>query len=453
MISLLCDALEVPLLLDDPGAPVRLNAAAAARLGVSEATSLAEALAAGGLSRADVAGISAALGRARMGEESLLVLATGERAVVFRWGPSGCGVVLARPAIKPGHEIAADISHEIANALAAITGWARLARQGSDASEALVLIENSATSAWAAARRILGKEPHSRAESLDLSAFVEEVARLLSWKARECGVEVRVSAEPAIRVIGDRGHAWSIVWNLAINALDALTDGGQLALWVSRVGGRAVLDVVDDGPGMTSAVLERAFERRFTTKASGSGLGLALVKETAEALGGSVEIDSEPGRGTRVRVELPCPSLGRAEGRRASGVYYAGPLRGHALVVDDDDGVREMIATALRTRGAEVTAVASAGEALAQAGPFDLAVLDLQLEGTHGDELLAELRRKGVVKHGMLVSGAEPPRHPTPGGAPDAVLRKPFELDDLFGLVPDQMRVEGEGRDDATRTL
>jgi CheY-like chemotaxis protein/two-component sensor histidine kinase len=391
--------------------------------------------------------------RAGDSQASSVPLAEDERAIVLTEG-AAVGVVLAGPPARTERQAAADISHELANALAAITGWARLARQGTDATEALELIESNATNAWTAARHILGKGGPARERSLDLSAFIEEVGRLVSWKARERGLDVRVAVEPGLRVVGDRGHAWSIFWNLAINALEALSRGGRLELRAKRKGGRAVIEVIDDGSGMTPEVRARAFERRFTTKPTGSGIGLALVKQTVERLGGSISLESEPGRGTHVTVELPSPTQTRREARRASGVFYAGPIHGRVLVVDDDDGVREMIATALRTRGAEVIALASADAALAADGPFDFAVLDLQLEGTQGDDLLARLRAKGIVSRGLLVSGAEHPRHSTPGGRPNAVLRKPFELDELFGLVPEDMRGdESDDQDGATRRL
>jgi CheY-like chemotaxis protein len=83
-------------------------------------------------------------------------------------------------------------------------------------------------------------------------------------------------------------------------------------------------------------------------------------------------------------------------------------------------------------RGAEVVAVGSPAAALAEPGPFALAVVDLRLPELTGDALAARLRAAGSVQRVLLVTGMEPPEHYAPGGEPDAVLRKPFELEDLF---------------------
>jgi DNA-binding response OmpR family regulator len=123
----------------------------------------------------------------------------------------------------------------------------------------------------------------------------------------------------------------------------------------------------------------------------------------------------------------------RAPGtKRSSGVYYAETLAGRVLVVDDDASLREMIAAALAMRGAEVVAVGSPEAALAERGPFALAIVDLRLPELTGDALAARLRAAGTAQRVLLITGMEPPEHYAPGGVPDAVLRKPFELEELF---------------------
>ena len=193
--------------------------------------------------------------------------------------------------------------------------------------------------------------------------------------------------------------------------------------------------VEDDGPGMSEEQQRRAFEPYFTTKADGTGLGLALVKQTVGELGGSIELKSVWGSGTRFTVALPLAagsSTRRPAHKRSSGVFYAEPIPHRVLVVDDDLGLREMIATALGMRGADVVAVGSADAALAEKGPFALAIIDLLLPDQRGDALLARLRATGVAEVGLLVTGTEPPANLVPDGTPDVLLRKPFELEELF---------------------
>ena len=121
--------------------------------------------------------------------------------------------------------------------------------------EALDLIEMSAESAWSAAQRVLRDLRSQREpipESVDLSAFVDEAARLLGPKAMGKNVQIRTSIEPGLRVRGDRGSAWSIVWNLAANAVEALQPGGTVELRLAASGETAVLEVEDNGPGMSA---------------------------------------------------------------------------------------------------------------------------------------------------------------------------------------------------------
>jgi two-component system, cell cycle sensor histidine kinase and response regulator CckA len=248
-------------------------------------------------------------------------------------------------------------------------------------------------------------------------------------------VRVRTAIEPGLRVRGDRGSAWSIVWNLAANAVEALSAGGTIELRLTSTRETALLVVEDDGPGMTQEQQQRAFEPYFTTKPTGTGLGLALVKQAVNDVGGSVELKSEVGLGTRFTVELPLAATAgqrQPSAKRSSGVFYAEPLYQRILVVDDDLGLREMISTALGMRGAEVVAVGNAEAALAQQGPFAVAIVDLLLPDMRGDALLARLRDGGIAELGILVTGTELPPNLAPEGTPDVLLRKPFELEELF---------------------
>jgi signal transduction histidine kinase len=446
-IDWLCDRLGLAVLTEgDSG----VTATGAAREVLGEAThpNLGTALQALVDEAVDPVALERAIGQARTGTPNELVAPNGER-VLFT--PAGAN--RARATLLPArfrHDLAGDVaaaaspdvtagvSHELANALGAIAGWARLAKQGRRVQEALDLIEMSAESAWSAARRVLGSKREQRdaePQSVDLSAFVDEAARLLAPKSMARGVRVRTAIEPGLRVRGDRGSAWSIVWNLAANAVEALSAGGTVELRLSGTRDSALLVVEDDGPGMTEEQQRRAFEPYFTTKATGTGLGLALVKQAVSDVGGSIELHSTFGVGTRFTVALPLAASSGARqlsAKRSSGVFYAEPLHQRILVVDDDLGLREMIATALGMRGAEVVAVGSAEAALAQQGPFAVAIVDLLLPDMRGDALLARLRHAGITDLGLLVTGTEQPAHPAAGGTPNAVLRKPFELEELF---------------------
>jgi CheY-like chemotaxis protein len=289
----------------------------------------------------------------------------------------------------------------------------------------------------------------SDGESVELSAFVDEAAKLLEPKALGKGVEVRTAIEPALRVRADRGSVWSIIWNLSANAVEAVPSGGAVELRLVPNADSVVLTVEDDGPGMSQEQQQRAFEPYFTTKATGTGLGLAVVKQAVAELGGRIELKSEPGLGTRFTVVLP--RVGTLSQRppptkRSSGVFYAEPMYERVLVVDDDLGLREMVSTALSMRGAEVVAVGTAEEALAQRGRFGVVIIDLLLGEMRGDALLAALRQSGLARVGLLMTGAEIPDELAPGGTPEAALRKPFELEELFDTLADVLKRAAERR-------
>jgi DNA-binding response OmpR family regulator len=116
-------------------------------------------------------------------------------------------------------------------------------------------------------------------------------------------------------------------------------------------------------------------------------------------------------------------------------VEYEASLAARVLVVDDDDALREMVRTALSLRGAEVVTARNADEARAVEGRFDIALIDMMLDSSRGDELLAALRRRGTVSAAMLVTGTVQKPRLVPGGEPDDWVRKPFELSHLVERI------------------
>ncbi|HEX7477672.1 MAG TPA: ATP-binding protein [Polyangiales bacterium] len=465
MIGWLCESLGLPLLEEAESGGVRLNAPAGEILGAARYASLGAALRPVAGERA-AASLEQAVRRARVGECSELVLAQGQRALFVPAGAGRACVVLA-PAAATNNDAAiqrralatdrsARVSHELANALGAIAGWARLAKEGARVDEALELIEKSAETAWTAARTVLGEvSGQSPTDSdpgvIDLSGFVDEAARLLIPKALKKKVTVRTSITPGLCVASDRSSAWTIVWNLATNAVEALSMGGMLTLQLTAAGSTVHLCVTDNGPGMSEDVRTRVFEPYFTTKRQGTGLGLAMVKQSVGELGGKIQLESAPGKGTRFQVDLPRaahaekPRRRLSSAKRSSGVFLSDHLEGRFLVLDDDTSLRDMIATALQMRGAQVVVASSLSEALQEKGPFKLALVDLLLGDQRGDTALARLRAAGIVTTGLIVTGTDVPRRLAPGGEPDGVLRKPFELEDLFERVAEVLSRERDG--------
>jgi two-component system cell cycle sensor histidine kinase/response regulator CckA len=469
LLEWLCGSLGLPLIEEQPEGGIGLNGAAREMLGTGDFPTILAALGPLVGETVDVSAVEASLAQARTGESTELALVDGLRALVSPaprapghacvvFAPQGAldAVALQRRALASDRS--ARVSHELANALGAIAGWARLAREGVRVEEALELIERSADNAWSAARTVLGEVSgqtamSSRPQVMNLSEFIEEAARLIIPKALKKNITVHTEIAPNLYVAGDRSSAWALVWNLATNAIEALPSGGELRLELASHGDRVAFGVHDNGPGMTAEVSARVFEPYFTTKAAGTGLGLALVKQAVLALGGHIELESQVGEGTSFVVELPRsngaisePPKRAAVSLRTTGIFTSESLEGRFLIIDDDASLREMIATALEMRGAEVCPAANLNEALKLKGPFRLAVIDFLLGDQRGDVALARLRAEGVIERALLVTGTDVPRKLVPGGEPDAVLRKPFELDELFERVAELLQPDAARR-------
>ncbi|MFT3921702.1 MAG: ATP-binding protein [Myxococcales bacterium] len=348
-------------------------------------------------------------------------------------------------------DVAAAVAHEVANAVAAIAGWADLGLAGgSDPFQALSLIASCARTAEQAARRMLrlarGDIPDDDLGVLDVSQLTTELVQLLSITARQARVDLVTAIEPGLNLVGARGHWFSLLWNLVKNAIEASPPNTTVSVTLSGDDVGMELEITDQGPGLDDVAQARIFTPYVTTKENGTGIGLHLVREAVEALGGHLLLRSRVGQGATFRVRLP-------RAARNSEVVGAIPLlegpapgdtsgsdaapRGSQildvtlLVVDDDDALREMMATALSLRGAKVVTARNAEEARTHAGPFDVALIDMTLGDIRGDELLAQLRRRGSVHAAMLVTGTAQAPRLVPGGEPDDWVRKPFEVSDL----------------------
>jgi signal transduction histidine kinase len=216
--------------------------------------------------------------------------------------------------------LAAGIAHDFRNVLSIIVGFTHELRRPDAglterARHAAEEIQQAAQRGVDLAKDLvgLGREEPQPTRVLDVGEVVEGMAGLLRTAlGRDHPAEIR-TLRPIGRVLADRTQIERVVLNLALNARDALPDGGTIAITVSEasVGGDeapglyTVIEVADPGIGMDAETRERIFEPFFTTKPDGTGLGMAIVYRIIERCGGFLHVDSEPGRGTRIRVYLP----------------------------------------------------------------------------------------------------------------------------------------------------
>lgn len=143
-------------------------------------------------------------------------------------------------------------------------------------------------------------------QQFDARAMVEEIERLLEPQARLQGVALEAHVPGgAVLIAGQRDRLKQAILNVAINALDAMSEGGALELRLDARPGEAEVLIADSGPGIPEEVRSRIFDIHFTTKTTGTGIGLYLARTIVEAHGGEISVESEPGRGSRFRLLLP----------------------------------------------------------------------------------------------------------------------------------------------------
>ncbi|MCA8922978.1 MAG: response regulator [Planctomycetes bacterium] len=206
----------------------------------------------------------------------------------------------------------------------------------------------------------------------------------------------------------DPGHFSQVVINLAVNARDAMPQGGTVAIVTRRDGEQLVFELRDSGPGIAPDVMRRAFEPFYTTKEAGrgTGLGLSTVKDLVQLAAGEVALISAPEGGTLARLRLPVLDL-----RPEDDPPDVEPLRSasgaRVLLVDDHDALRQSLSYALAMHGYRVTAARDLREARARlaAEQPDALVLDVLLPDGQGVELLRELRADYPTLPVILTSG------------------------------------------------
>lgn len=220
-------------------------------------------------------------------------------------------------------ELAAGVAHEINEPLEGILGFAQLARRApglpAAAQPDLDRVVTEALRARDIVRRLLlfARQAPSHRGPVELNAVVRGIQAFLDQRCRAAGVELAVSlGRGAGTVVGDETQLSQVVVNLAVNAIQAMPGGGRLSVATRGTRAAAVLSVEDTGTGMGPEVLSQIFVPFFTTKpvGAGTGLGLPVVHGIVAAHGGTIAVDSAPGRGSRFTVTLPRAGQGEGGG-------------------------------------------------------------------------------------------------------------------------------------------
>lgn len=324
---------------------------------------------------------------------------------------------------------------------ARVEGWAQNGLQAADRGAALT-------------RQLLA---FSRTQRLDLQAFVvaELVGGMHELLARTMGAQIELVFDldtADVPVQSDRTQLELAILNLAINARDAMPDGGRLTISTRAVtlgdddplleaGDYVAVSVADTGEGMAPEVIARAFDPFFTTKSTGkgTGLGLSQVYGVARQAGGGARIVSTPGEGTTVTVLLRRSERPVAAAAPPTPEPVLAPASGaQVLVVDDDDQVRALLVETLTMLGYRVTSAdggQAALEALKGHRP-DLMLVDFAMPQMNGAQVADQARRLWPDLPIVFASGhADTDAIQAAVGADAHILRKPFDMDELARMV------------------
>ena len=375
--------------------------------------------------------------------------------------------LVATERLKVLGEMAAGVAHDINNTLNGILGRAQLLRSsiGQKALDpaglrhSLETIENLANQGAATVRRIQDSARIRKdrpVEAMDLNAVVRFAVELTrpKWKVESELQGTPIEIVPELGEIpttsGSPQEMTQVLSNLIFNAVEAMPKGGHIRLKTSTENGSIVLEIADDGTGIKPEIQSEIFEPFFTTKETGQGLGLSVAYNIVKRMGGSIEVESEPGKGTRFTIRLPVihATIAEPQGEREPSPTSTTPAR--ILIIDDEQQNRELFAEMLSIDGHEV-ALASTGAhglALLENTPYDIVITDLSMPGMSGWQVAQEVKKSHPALPVIVLSGWGVQLEP--GALREAgvelALAKPIAVDELLTSVRRIVGTGGEAR-------
>ena len=347
--------------------------------------------------------------------------------------------------------LAGGVAHDFNNLLGVITGYSELVlgSLGDDDPnrKKVQSIKDAADCATAITQQLLAfsrKQP-VHPEVLNLNSVVADLGKILPRLLGE-NVEIVISPTPELWAVkADRTQIHQVIMNLAVNARDAMPNGGRLTITTANAelntGNYVMLSVGDTGVGMDTETQSRIFEPFFTTKekGKGTGLGLSTVYGIASQNGGHIRIDSEPGRGSTFEIYLPRVEKEHEKAETKHGAEAAPGGSETVLVVEDEQTLREMICQFLTFKGYNVLQASKGEDALRlcreHQGRIDLLLTDVVMPEMPGPELAGAILKFHPKVRVIYMSGY----------ADRAIekhvmfLQKPFALEQLAGKVRDAL--------------
>jgi two-component system cell cycle sensor histidine kinase/response regulator CckA len=356
--------------------------------------------------------------------------------------------------------LAGGIAHDFNNILGIIMGHASLlgevASNPARLRRSAAAIEKAANRGAALVRQILtfARKANADFEQVNLNEIASELGRMLEETFPRT-IAISLTLAPDLPPVeGDRSQLHQTLLNLCVNARDAMPAGGSLSITTERVriqgGGWSIrLTVADTGSGMDETTKSRIFEPFFTTKepGRGTGLGLSVVYGIMESHGGSISVESAPGKGTKFKLDFPVsPSVAieKAEGGQGELSRAHGPET--LLVVEDEEMLAELLRVALEAQGYTVITASSGDQALSiyesLGEDIALVITDLGLPGMSGRDLFLRIRALRPGARVVIATGYYDPAMKTELLALGAsgLIQKPYLPEDVARAVRQALR-------------
>ncbi|HEV8426862.1 MAG TPA: ATP-binding protein [Pyrinomonadaceae bacterium] len=354
-------------------------------------------------------------------------------------------------------ELSFGVAHNVNNTLTGILGRAQLIlRNSNDPAKieaGLDLIIKSAEDGAHIIRRIQDfarQRPSREFETVAIAELLKDACEMTRprWESRSEFAPIRFALHNDCKafVKGDPVELREVLVNMIYNAIDAMPSGGEVRVAAQESRDRVMVCITDTGTGMTQETKQRLFDPFFTTKGkAGTGMGLAVSFGIIRRHEGSIEVDSEPGRGTTFKISLPKVSSAVTTEDSNSGTEHAAASmtddKVRVMVVDDETHVREVLIEALEAEGCEVISAQSGEIALAlyerYEGKFDAIFTDIGMPSMNGWELVTEIRGRSENMPIAIISGwADAISLQTRNAVKaDWVVAKPFDIDRISKIA------------------
>lgn len=350
-------------------------------------------------------------------------------------------------------QMVSGVAHELNNPLTAILGMSDLVRERAtdDASRRQIeLVQKQARKAVELVQGLLNFSRPSRPKSqhVRLGELITRAIELQQFVLASRNITVDFdAASKSPEIEADPNQMVQVFVNLLANAeqsIAAARDHGLISIRIAEIEGKAEILVDDDGPGVPAEIRSKIFDPFFTTRRStgGTGLGLTICLVIVKEHGGTIEVQSSPAGGGRFRILLPVSRSAPLSAAEPSSIPRSDGIKGCSiLIVEDEEGIRELVEEGLKARGAAVDSVRTGEEAWGRisARSYDVVVCDFNLGGVSGLELFDRVRSRPGANHprflfitGEIVDSSQIAALEAKGSF---ALQKPFQMTELISTI------------------